>query len=86
MLRFRLRELLADRTFQEGRPITLLEVAEATGIHRATLSKIMNQVGANTGTENIDRLCRYFGCQVQDLLTYVPDDPRENGSRRPDAT
>ncbi|ATD66085.1 hypothetical protein CNR27_00270 [Luteimonas chenhongjianii] len=45
--------------------------AGATGIHRATLSKIANQPGANIGTDIIDKLCKYFGCQPGDLLTYV---------------
>ncbi len=74
MIRFRLSELIADKAFKERRVVSLTEVAEATGIHRATLSKIANQPGANIGTEMIDRLCRYFGCQPGDLLIYI-DEP-----------
>ncbi len=71
MIRFRLKELIAEREFKEGRVITLGEVATETGIHRATLSKIANERGYNTGTENIDRLCAYFGCVVSDVIEYV---------------
>lgn len=71
MIRFRLAELIADKAFRERRVVSLSEVAEATGIHRATLSKVANQPGANVGTEIIDKLCRYFACQPGDLLTYV---------------
>ncbi len=74
MIRFRLAELTADKAFKERRVIPLSEIAQATGIHRATLSKIANQPGANVGTELIDRLCRYFDCQPGDLLTYIADD------------
>ena len=74
MIRFRLAELIADKAFKERRVVSLTEVADATGIHRATLSKIANQPGANVGTDIIDKLCRYFGCQPGDLLTYVEDD------------
>ena len=74
MIRFRLSELIADKAFKERRVVSLTEVAEATGIHRATLSKMANQPGANIGTEMIDRLCRYFGCQPGDLLIYI-DEP-----------
>ncbi len=71
MIRFRLAELIADKSFKERRVITVSEIAQATGIHRATLSKVANQPGANIGTEIIDKLCRYFGCQPGELLTYI---------------
>ncbi|MEJ5209550.1 helix-turn-helix transcriptional regulator [Denitratimonas sp. CY0512] len=74
MIRFRLPELIADKAFKERRVVPLAEVAQATGVHRATLSKIANQPGANIGTDVIDKLCRYFGCQPGDLLTYVEED------------
>ena len=70
-IRFRLAELIADKAFKERRAVSLSEIAEATGIHRATLSKIANQPGANIGTEILDKLCQYFGCQPSDLMTYV---------------
>ena len=73
MIRFRLTELIADKAFKERRVVALAEVAEATGIHRATLSKMANQPGANIGSEIIDKLCRYFGCQPGDLMMYVED-------------
>ena len=76
MIRFRLTELIADKAFKERRVVALAEVAEATGIHRATLSKMANQPGANIGSEIIDKLCRYFGCQPGDLLMFVDESVR----------
>lgn len=73
MIRFRLTELTADKAFQERRVIPLSEIASATGIHRATLSKMANQPGANIGSDIIDKLCKYFVCQPADLMTYVED-------------
>lgn len=73
MIRFKLRELMADRQFKSGRMVTVQEIAEETGIHRATLSKILNERGYNTGTENLDSLCDYFGCRIEDLVEVVPD-------------
>ena len=73
MIRFRLTELIADKAFKERRVVSLTEIAEATGVHRATLSKMANQPGANIGTDIIDKLCRYFGCQAGDLLIYIPE-------------
>ena len=74
MIRFRLTELIADKAFKERRVVSLTEVADATGIHRATLSKMANQPGANIGTDIIDKLCKYFACQPGKLLTYVDED------------
>lgn len=74
MIRFRLAELCSDKAFKERRVISLVEVAEVTGIHRATLSKIANQPGSNIRTEIIDKLCKYFDCQPGDLMTYVNED------------
>jgi DNA-binding Xre family transcriptional regulator len=77
MIRFRLSELIADKQFREGRRITLIEIAAATGINRMTLSRMLNTKGYNTVTDNLDRLCQYFGCQVGELATYVEEEGRE---------
>jgi DNA-binding Xre family transcriptional regulator len=74
MIRFRLKEIFAEREFRVGKRVTFEEVANATGIHRTTLSKIASQRGYNTNTDNIDKLCRYFGCNVGDIMEYVPDE------------
>lgn len=73
MLRFKLKELLADREFREGRVITMTEVAEATGIHRMTLSKLSNHRGYNPSADILDKLCSYFKCAIQDLVVHIPD-------------
>lgn len=74
VIRFRLEELLADKAFAEGRRIEWQEVAVQSGIHRTTLSRMLNQRGYNASMSNIDALCRFFGCQVGDLAVYVPDE------------
>ena len=73
MIRFRLKELLAEKGFQEGRIITLKEIAEATGVNRMTLSKIANNRNANPTIEVLDKLCTYFNCSVCDLAEHIPD-------------
>ena len=73
MIRFRLREMIVDKEFREGRRIPLHEISTATKIQRTTLSRIAGQKGYNTTTENIDRLCHYFGCSVSALMEYVAE-------------
>ena len=74
MIRYRIQELLADKQFKEGRRVTLIELAEATGISRVTLSKMVNQRGYGTLTDHLDRLCSYFGCRIEQLAEHIPDE------------
>jgi putative transcriptional regulator len=72
-IRFKLKERIADAEFGQRRVVQLKEIAEATGIHRVTLSKIANNKRYNVGIDTIDKLCAYFHCGVGDILEYVPD-------------
>jgi len=73
VIRYRVQELLADKQFAEDRVVTITELATATGISRVTLSKMINQRGYITGSDNLDSLCRYFGCSLDKLAVYLPD-------------
>lgn len=77
MIRFKLQERLADFAFRQQRRVTLDEVAAVTGIHRTTLSRLNRPTGANATTDNLDRLCHYFGCRLDELVEYVPSPPPE---------
>jgi DNA-binding Xre family transcriptional regulator len=73
LIRFRLQELMSEMQFKEGRRITLLEVAEKTGINRMTLSRMSNRKGYSTVTNNIDKLCAFFTCEVGEVMEVVRD-------------
>ena len=73
MIRFKLAEQIEKKQFKESRRITIQEVAEASGVNRMTLSKILNHRGYSAGTDIVDKLCTYFGCSVSDLLEHVPE-------------
>lgn len=83
MLRFRIKELLEKKEFNENRRITINEMAESTGINRMTLSKIINHRGYSTVTDNLDRLCAYFQCKIEDLVEYVSEDKLKELERMP---
>ncbi|GAB6043483.1 helix-turn-helix domain-containing protein [Endothiovibrio diazotrophicus] len=78
MIRFRLKELVADREFREGRRVTLDEVAQATGIGRNTLTRIAGNRGHSTTTDTLDKLCDYFGCRIEQLVEHVPRSERSS--------
>ena len=74
MIRLRVTELMAEATFKRGQRVELKEVAEAMGLHRTTLYRMVNLRGYNATLNNIDALRRFFGCGVGDVAVYVPDE------------
>ena len=73
MIRFFLKERIAEKEFREKRKIKLDEISKESGVSRNTLSRILNTYGYSTSTEVLDKLCEYFGCQLADLAEYVED-------------
>jgi len=71
MIRVMFKQQLDEKSYRDKRRITLQEVSDATGISRATLSRIANTPGYNTSTDHIDLLCDYLECELSDLLKRV---------------
>ena len=80
MIRFKLKNQIGEKEFRERRRIPIQEIADETGINRMTLSKLLNHHGVVVRTDVLDKLCRYFACELRDLAEYVEDDPPESGS------
>lgn len=74
MIRFYLQKMISEKQFKEDRRITMAEITEATGINRVTLSKMINQKGYSTVTDNLDKLCKFFDCSLNEIAEYVRDD------------
>ncbi|EIT68412.1 hypothetical protein WQQ_36070 [Hydrocarboniphaga effusa AP103] len=53
--------------------VQLKEIAEATGVHRVTLSKLANNKEYNVGVDTIEKLCAYFQCGIGEIAEYVPE-------------
>lgn len=66
---------MADLSQKVGKRLTLDDVSEGTGIHRTTLSRMNRLAGANVTTDNLDRLCHYLGCDLHELVEYIPSEP-----------
>ncbi|WP_445428286.1 helix-turn-helix domain-containing protein [Alishewanella sp. HL-SH05] len=73
MIRYHLLTLIEQKSFDDGRKITLKDVALETDIHRATLSRMINSHQCNITTDTIDRLCNYFNVPVEKLIEHVPE-------------
>lgn len=74
MIKFKLKQQIAELEFREKRRVALQEVADATNINRATLSKMLNQHGAVVRSDVLDKLCDYFECRLEDLAEHIPSE------------
>ena len=67
MIRCHLARLLGERKLK------ISDVSRDTGINRGTLSRLYYEKAERFEAEALDQLCRYFGCQMGDLLEFVDD-------------
>jgi putative transcriptional regulator len=62
----RLDTLLADRK------MTLIQLAEAVGLHVNSVSRLKNGDISFIRLDTLGKICRALNCQPGDLLTYAP--------------
>jgi putative transcriptional regulator len=73
MIYIQIKELIQAKSVAWGRRITLNELANATGISRMTLSRMVNNKGYSTVTDQLDKLCTFFECEIHELIRFVPE-------------
>lgn len=81
LIRFLIKERIADKEFAEKRTVKLEEIVEGTGIGRTTLYRMINSYGYVARTDAIDRLCAYFKVPAGKIIEYVADDQSENSDQ-----
>lgn len=50
--------------------ISAVQIQRETGIHAATISRIINDKHTNLGLDTIDKLCDVLCCKISDLLVH----------------
>lgn len=84
-LQCRLRELMAEKSRREGRPITYRVIRQSTKIALNTLSGLnQTPLPRLIGTTVIERLCAFFACEVGDLFVVVFSTAQEEGASSDD--
>ena len=66
MIRSHLGRLMGERRLK------IADVARETGLHRNSLTLLYRDEAARIDVETIDKLCDFFGCEVGELLEYIP--------------
>ncbi len=71
--RFRLRELL------EAKGLTQTEAQARTGLAYSTVNEMCNNRTRRVDFDTLDVLCEALGCEVGDVVEYVPAKKRARG-------
>lgn len=78
---FRLKKLIEDKEIAENRRVTYRDIAAEAQVSTNTLTQMANQRLAQVGLVTLDKLCKYFACQVGDLMIYRPEAGQETEAR-----
>lgn len=65
--------LVAERRIELGRAPGIRTIAAESGASVSTVQRLMNNSIKRVPLEDLAMLCKYFKCQVGDILEYVPD-------------
>ena len=60
-------------TLMGQRKLTVMDVARDTGLHRNTVTALYKETASRVDLEVLERLCRYFDCQIGDMLEVIED-------------
>jgi putative transcriptional regulator len=57
------------------RKMKIVDVAEATGLHRNTVTLLYKETAQRIELDAMEKLCRLFNCQISDLFELIDDQP-----------
>lgn len=67
MIKCKLRVILAEKEMNQK------DLSIATGIDATTISNIYNERIKQIPIHAVDKMCKYFNCQVGDLFVWIDD-------------
>jgi len=75
MIVFNIKSLLEKKSKSENKRLTYKDIELATGIKYFKISRISSQTNYNLNVIDIEKLCRYFNCTPNDLIS-IYDEPK----------
>lgn len=75
MIYVELKTVILKKQLEWGRTITITEIADASGISRMTLHRMLKDQTYNASTEHLNKLCAYLQCDLFTLIRWEPDLP-----------
>ncbi len=76
MIRCHLSRLMGEKR------VRIMDVARATGISRNMLARLYYDRAKRVDLNDLDKLCKYFGCTVAELFECVSGQPSRSSKRR----
>lgn len=67
MLKNHLSKLMGEKRY------TIIEVSRKTGLTTSTISNLYNDKVKRLDFDTLEKLCKLFSCQPNDLFEYIPD-------------
>ena len=67
MLKNHLSKLMGEKRY------TIVEVSRKTGLTTSTISNLYNDKIKRLDFDTLEKLCKLFNCQPNDLFEYIPD-------------
>ena len=74
MIKFDLKKMLHRKSYSDKVKYTYYDIEKDTGIKYVTLSRINTTPDYNIKVTDLEKLCRYFNCLPNDLIT-IYDNP-----------
>ena len=74
MIKNHLSKLLGERRWSQA------DLARKTGIRRATINELYNELTDRVNLEHLDRICEVMDCGISDILEYIPNPQRKTGA------
>ena len=68
MLKNHLSKLMGETRY------TIIEVSRKTGLTTSTISNLYNDKVKRLDFDTLEKLCKLFNCQPNDLFEYIPDE------------
>lgn len=53
--------------------LKVADVARAIDVHRNSITLLYDETATRVDLETLNKLCVYLGCDIQELLEFVPD-------------
>lgn len=83
MVIYHLKDLMLKKSVATGEKITYAKIAEEVDISRITLSRMASSKGHSVSMDIVEKLCDYFGCEINNLISFVPESPKTPPSEQP---
>lgn len=60
--------------FMGERKLKVVDLARETNLNRSTISALYHETAARVELEAVEKLCRFFGCDVGDMFELADDE------------